>query len=703
MARRVFIASVEGRTTKSAIAIGVLDSLKSSGKRVGIFRPVIADRNRHDWVLDLLIEQSGMQVDPAECIGVSYKEVHENPQQALATIVNRFMEFEKRFDSVLVLGSDFTDVVTPTEFAFNARIATNIAAPLLLVLNGRGSQSGIEQLGQLSPRTPVEVQQVLELALEEIKSEHTSLLGVFVNRAQPGAEGEIREGLVRLVGQSTPVWVIPEQPGLVAPRMSQVQQAVHGQLLFGSPDRLRTEAVDVVVAAMTEIHVLTRLKDDAVVVVPGDRTDVILPLLMADQASNFPNLAGIVLNGGFDLPDVILRLIEGLAPTVPVIASEGGSFDTTMQIVRTRGMLSKSDPDKVTRALELFRANVDASALAELVESSSSTAVTPLLFEHYLFERARANPRTIVLPEGDDDRILKAADEVLRQGIAKLIVLGDPAKISTQAAALGLDLRDAQVWSIADSPHYEPCVAEYQKLRAHKGVTEAQARQTMLDVSYFGTMLVQLGIADGMVSGAAHTTAHTIKPSFEFVKTKPGVGSVSSVFLMSLEDRVLVYGDCAVIPEPTAEQLADIAISSAATARQFNIEPHVAMLSYSTGTSGSGADVEKVRLATELVRQRAPELSVDGPIQYDAAVDAAVAAAKLPGSSVAGKATVFVFPDLNTGNNTYKAVQRTAGAVAIGPVLQGLRKPVNDLSRGALVADIVNTIAITVIQAGAEN
>lgn len=703
MARSVFVASVEGRTFKSAIALGVLDALRSGGKSVGVFRPVIAHRDQHDWVLELLIERSGLPLDYQECIGVSYKEVHEDPQKALSAIVNRFKAFEQRFDSVLVLGSDFTDVVTPTELAFNARIATNIAAPLLLVLNGRGLNSSIEHLGQLNPRSAAEVLQVMELALEEISTEHTELLGVFVNRAEPGAESAISSTLTKTLGEDTPVWVIPEQPELVAPRMSQLQQALDGQVIFGDSGRLATEAIDVIVAAMTEVHVLSRLKPNAVVVVPSDRTDVILPLLMADQASNFPDLAGIVLNGGFELPEVIIRLIEGLNPSVPIITSAGGSFDTTMQIVRTRGKLSKADPDKVSRALQLFQSHVNTSALSNLVASSRSTAVTPLQFEHYLFERARTTPRTIVLPEGDDDRILKAAAEALEQGIAKLIILGDPAKVSAQAAALGVDISAAQVWSIPDSPHYVECVAEYQRLRAHKGVTEEQARATMLDVSYFGTMLVQLGLADGMVSGAAHTTAHTIRPALEFVKTKPGVASVSSVFLMSLEDRVLVYGDCAIIPEPTVEQLADIAISSADTARQFNIEPHVAMLSYSTGTSGSGVEVEKVRLATELVRSRAPGLSIEGPIQYDAAVDAAVAAAKLPESSVAGHATVFVFPDLNTGNNTYKAVQRTAGAVAIGPVLQGLNKPVNDLSRGALVKDIVNTIAITAIQAGANS
>jgi phosphate acetyltransferase len=306
-----------------------------------------------------------------------------------------------------------------------------------------------------------------------------------------------------------------------------------------------------------------------------------------------------------------------------------------------------------------------------------------------------------VLPEGGDDRILRAASIVLERGIARLTLLGDEQAVRGRAASLGLDLAPAAVLGPTDPELRERFGAEYAELRKAKGVTVESALDTVTDVSYFGTMMVHTGLADGMVSGAAHTTAHTIRPAFEIIKTKPGVSVVSSVFLMALSDRVLVYGDCAVIPAPTDTQLADIAISSAATAAQFGIEPRVAMLSYSTGDSGSGADVEKVRAATALVHERAPELLVEGPLQYDAAADAVVAAAKMPGSPVAGRATVFIFPDLNTGNNTYKAVQRSSGAVAIGPVLQGLNKPVNDLSRGALVDDIVNTIAITAIQAQA--
>ena len=328
-----------------------------------------------------------------------------------------------------------------------------------------------------------------------------------------------------------------------------------------------------------------------------------------------------------------------------------------------------------------------------------SAGVTPLMFEHMLIERARDDRRRIVLPEGTDERILRAAEILLRRRVADLTLLGDETEVRGIATQLGVDISGAHLLSPADEELHERFAQEYAKRRAHKGITADQARDVVSDVSYFGTMMVALDLADGMVSGATHTTAETIRPSFELIKTRPGVSIVSSVFLMCLADRVLVYGDCAVNPNPTAEELADIAISSAATAARFGVEPRVAMLSYSTGESGAGAQVERVREATALVRAHSPELSVEGPIQYDAAVDASVARAKLPESAVAGRATVFIFPDLNTGNNTYKAVQRSAGAVAIGPVLQGLRKPVNDLSRGATVADIVNTVAITAIQA----
>ena len=702
MAHSVYVASVEGHTAKSVVALGVLDALTKKYPRVGVFRSVTSGSDDEDAILELLLSNSNSQFPKADCIGVDYREMHQTPEQALGKIVDRFKALEAKCDAVVVLGSDYTDVFSPAEFSFNAKVAANIGVPMILVFNGREVYSTSENLGQAHPRSAQELLSMAELAMQEVKESHTTILAAVVNRADADRPDSIREAVGNALPKEVPVWVVPEDPHLPAPRMSQILEAVSGELLFGSADRLQAEAMDLVVAAMTPEHVLERITEDAVVVVPADRTDVLLTLLMADASATFPKLAGIVLNGGFEIPTQITELINGLKPTIPVITTSGRSFDTTIKVASTRGKITASDLDKVARARQLVVDHIDVNKMLERLASIEIRAITPLLFEYNLALRAKQNQKTIVLPEGGDDRVLQAANEVLQKQIAKLIILGDPTAITARAKELSLDLSAAELIDVHSNQHFEACVSEYVKLRSHKGVTREQAEQKMRDVSYFGTMLVQLGIADGMVSGAAHTTAHTITPSFEFVKTKPGVSSVSSVFLMALEDRVLVYGDCAVIPEPTVEQLADIAISSAQTAREFAIEPHVAMLSYSTGESGSGAEVDRVRAATKLVREREPGLSVEGPIQYDAAVDLAVAKTKLPESTVAGRATVFVFPDLNTGNNTYKAVQRTAGALAIGPILQGLNKPVNDLSRGALVKDIVNTIAITAIQAGSK-
>ena len=338
-------------------------------------------------------------------------------------------------------------------------------------------------------------------------------------------------------------------------------------------------------------------------------------------------------------------------------------------------------------------------AATTLRAAATPTAVTPLAFQADLIERARADRKRIVLPEPDDDRVLQAAAQVLAAGIADITFVGDADYVAKRSGELGLDLSAAQVVSVDDPAYRERYAEEFARLRAKKGVTLEQAREKVTDVSYFGTMMVHMGDADGMVSGAAHTTAHTIVPSFQIIKTAPGVSVVSSIFLMAMKDRVWAFGDCAVNPNPTPEQLADIAVTSARTAAQFGVTPRVAMLSYSTGTSGAGPDVDAVVEATRLAREKAPELAIEGPIQFDAAVDAAVASKKLPGSDVAGKANVFVFPSLEAGNIGYKAVQRSSGALAVGPVLQGLNKPVNDLSRGALVEDIVNTVALTAVQA----
>ncbi|RXZ47209.1 phosphate acetyltransferase [Agromyces binzhouensis] len=708
MAHSIYICSAEGNTGKSTVALGTLDTLSRRATRVGVFRPIARSTEERDYVLELLLAHDGViELGYDDAIGVTYEDVHGDPDAALATIVRRFKAIEARCDVVVVIGSDYTDVGSPTELAFNARIAANLGAPVLLVVGGRVTQGrgASERLGYTDARTPDELAQITELAVEELEREHASLLGVVANRADPYRLDSIVDAVRAASGAagghdaSVSVWAIPEDQYLVAPSMRSVMRAVGGELYAGDPELLEREALGVVVAAMSMENVLAWLTEAAVVVVPGDRSEVLLGVLTAHASATFPSIAGIVLNGGFPVSETVERLIEGLKSGLPIIRTELSSYDTALAITQTRGKLAAESQRKRDTALALFEKHVDGVELLDRLDVARTDVVTPLMFEYGLLARARDARKHIVLPEGYDDRILRAAATLLSRDVADLTILGEEIEVRSRAIGLGLDISRATVLSNHDHVLVYRFADEYQRRRAHKGVTLEQARDTVQDVSYFGTMMVELGLADGMVSGAMHTTAHTIRPAFEIIKTRPGVQVVSSVFLMALADRVLVYGDCAVVPDPTAEQLADIAISSAQTAEQFGIEPRVAMLSYSTGESGSGADVDKVRRATALVRERAPELPVEGPIQYDAAADAAVARTKLPGSSVAGRATVFVFPDLNTGNNTYKAVQRSAGAVAIGPVLQGLRKPVNDLSRGALVQDIVNTVAITAIQA----
>ncbi len=707
MAQSIYITSTEGLSGKSTIVLGVLDALSRSTPRVGVFRAIARSIDERDYVLEMLLDHIGVDLDYEEAVGVTYDDVRNDPDAALSRIVERFKAVEAKCDAVVVVGSDFTDVGSTSELGYNARIAANLGAPVLVVLNGRGHEG--DRLGVSEARTPQQLAQLTALALTDITHQRAELFAVITNRADPdhldeinAAIGEVVRDIPAVDGSreaDVAVWSIPEDVFLVAPAVRDIMLTLGGTLLRGDEALLVREVLDVVVAGMSLNNILPRLTEGAIVIVPADRTEVLLGLLLANSSGTFPSIAGIILNGPFPLPPAVQDLMVGLDSPLPIIQTDLDTYDTALRVMGTRGRLAAGSQRRFDTALALFEQHVDTDEFTRALGLAHSTVVTPLMFEYQLLERARTGRKRIVLPEGGDDRVLKAAATVLARGIADLTILGDEAEVRGRAVELGLDLGAAQVLSPFDPQIVHRFAEEYAELRKHKGITYEKAADTITDVSYFGTMMVHLGLADGMVSGAAHTTAHTIRPAFEIIKTRPGVSVVSSVFLMALADRVLVYGDCAVIPDPTATQLSDIAISSAATARQFGIDPRIAMLSYSTGESGSGEDVDKVREATAFVRERAPELLVEGPIQYDAAADAAVAKAKMPDSAVAGRATVFVFPDLNTGNNTYKAVQRSAGAVAMGPVLQGLNKPINDLSRGALVEDIVNTIAITAIQA----
>lgn len=681
----IYIASPEGDTGKSTVALGILHRLTAMVPRAGVFRPITRRENR-DYILELLLAHSNAGLTYDECVGVTYQQLHADPDGAIADIVDRYHEVAARCDAVVIVGSDYTDVASPTELSVNARIAANLGAPVLLSVRARD-------------RSPKEVAEVIELCLAELATQHAHTAAVVANRADPAELDAVAEACANLGPR---VYVIPEEPLLVAPTVGDLSQAVDGVLVHGDDSLLGREVMGVLVAGMTAEHCLERLTEGVAVITPGDRSDVVLAVTSAHAAEGFPSLSAIILNGGLPLHRSIAELVTGLGLRLPIIATDLGTFETASAVAGTRGRVTAASQRKIDTAIALMERYVDIDELQDRLSLPIPTVTTPQMFTYQLMERAGADRKRIVLPEGDDDRILRAAGRLLLRGVADLTILGDEAQVRSRAAELGVDLSKAVVLNPRTSDLCDEFAAQYATLRKSKGVTVEQARETMHDVSYFGTMLVHNGIVDGMVSGAAHTTAHTVRPAFEIIKTQPDVSTVSSIFLMCLADRVLAYGDCAIVPDPTAEQLADIAISSARTAAQFGIDPRVAMLSYSTGDSGSGSGVEKVRTATELVRTRAPELLVEGPIQYDAAVDATVAAAKMPGSEVAGRATVLIFPDLNTGNNTYKAVQRSAGAIAIGPVLQGLNKPVNDLSRGALVEDIVNTVAITAIQAQGE-
>ena len=687
MSRSVYVASPEGLTGKSAVALGLLDALTREVGSVGVFRPLTTTGSKSedlDLTVDLLVNQPGILQSYDEAIGVTYDAARQDADEALHVIVERFGRLTDRFDVILVVGSDYTDVTSGTELSFNAKIVANLGSPVVLVVHGR-------------QRTPEQIHAAAASGIAELRANHARTVAVIANRVDHDAVEAIRVELAELGDVVTAA--IPESPLLSAPTFRTLVEAADGELALGSEAWMDREALSVIVAAMSLPHVLDRLLPDVAVIAPSDRTDLLPGLMLAHQSGTVPTLSGILLTGGYEIPESIRRLSEGVQQDLPIAMTDLGTFTTAERLMRVRGPITKESKRKIENARRVFAEQVDQAALLAAINVSASDVRTPLMFEYQLMERARANRQRIVLPESEDDRILAAAAILLRRGVANLILLGDETKVRARASVLGLDLDDASIVSSLDPALVEKFAGAYADARAHKGMTLERAREVVTDISYFGTMMVHLGMADGMVSGAVNTTAHTIRPALEFIKTKPGVSTVSSVFLMCLADRVLAYGDCAVIPEPTVDQLADIAVSSAETARQFGIEPRVAMLSYSTGTSGSGVDVEKVRAATELVRQRAPELLLEGPIQYDAAVDPEVARTKLPNSAVAGRATVFIFPDLNTGNNTYKAVQRSAHAIAIGPVLQGLRKPVNDLSRGALVDDIVNTVAITAVQA----
>ncbi len=688
VAGAVYLTAMGPASGKSIVALGLVELLSRRVSRVGFYRPIVQGLPDND--LELIRSQYDL---PDERCGHAFTAAERAraggaTQAGMVRIVERFKRIEAESDFVVVEGTDFTGASSPVELEVNARISQHLGIPIVAVVDGHRC-------------TADDIVERIAVGRDSLGDD--AIVAIIVNRVDPSVIDQLDDGLAG-IDLRDPVWAIPEEPTLRRPSLEQLRAALGAELVAGDPDDLPRPVGHVKVAAMTVPNVLDHLEDGTVLIVPGDRPDVILAAVMTRSSSAYPSVSGVVLSGGLRPDPRVVALIDSLSggTSMPLLAVEADTFDTTIAVNNVEGAITGGDRRKIDVALGHFEAHVDLEALEHRIEIGRSEVMTPVMFQYELIERARAARAHIVLPEGSDDRILQAADRIRRRKVCELTLLGQPDEVRARIAELGLALDDVEVVDPLTDPLLERFGKRYFELRGHKGINLERAHDIMTDVSYFGTMMVKEGVVDGMVSGAVHTTAHTIRPSLEFVKTKPGTSIVSSVFLMLLADRVLVYGDCAVNPDPNAEQLADIAISSADTAAMFGIEPRVAMLSWSTGGSGGGADVDKVRTATELVRERRPDLKVDGPIQYDAAVDLDVARSKMPGSTVAGNATVFVFPDLNTGNNTYKAVQRSADAVAVGPVLQGLNQPVNDLSRGATVTDIVNTIAITAVQVGAD-
>ncbi len=694
MNKAVYITTTEAKSGKSLISIGLMQMLLGKTAKVGYFRPIIADYEdgKVDNHINTLISYFNLELGYNEAYAFTRNEVihkkNENKDdEIIRKIIDKYKAIEDRFDFILVEGTDFSGEGSIIEWDINALIAKNLGIPTIIITNG-------------VDKTITELSNYLYMAYDSFKEKGVEVLMVTANKVLPERIAEVKKALKEKFPKNVITNVIPLNTTLANPTVKEIVEELDGTVLFGK-SYINNQAGTFSVGAMQLRHYLTHLKENSLVITPGDRADLILGALQANISVNYPAISGIILTGGLIPEASIVKLIEGLSDVVPIISVKEGTYAITNKIGAIKPQIYAKNITKITASIHDFEKFTPVDTLAERLITFKAEGITPRMFQYNLLKRAQSNKKHIVLPEGTDKRVLLATKQLIDSKVVDITLLGDKKQIENKLNQfdIELDITKISIINPTESSLFEDYAQTLFELRKHKNVNLAMATDLMEDVSYFGTMMVHKGHADGMVSGAVHTTQHTIRPALQFIKTKPGVSVVSSVFFMCLDDRVSVYGDCAINPNPTAEQLAEIAISSAKTSLAFNIEPKIAMLSYSSGTSGMGEDVERVRKATELVKELRPDLKVEGPIQYDAAVDMNIGKSKLPDSEVAGQASVFIFPDLNTGNNTYKAVQRETKALAIGPILQGLNKPVNDLSRGCTTDDIYNTVIMTAIQA----
>ena len=686
----LYIASMEPASGKLLVTMGMMEILSRHIERLGFFRPVIDGKQETDNDINLIRGKYCPDMDYADCYGFKADEVKTMVSEGrikdfYKELVIKLSSLQQRFDFVLCEGLNNSGFLSSFDNDINLELAKHLGCPFIGVISGVG----------LDAR---DIHEEIKITKDTIDGAGCTHFATFVNRLSKGAHNSLELDDLHLT-MSPPVFLLHEEEELDKPTLADMRKGLNSDIILGSKKDLYRPVKQFKIATMTVEHFLNYIQDGDLIIVGGDRAVILLASVSTLSSPNYPNISGILLTGGFTPKKNMLRLLEGMEVPVPILSVPQGTYVATKRAESIPVEITPDNKRKIARGLGLFETHIDTSTHIKQMEISVSTSVTPIMFEHRLFARAKAIKMNIVLPEASDERVLRAADILLSRNVVDITLLGNPTEIGLSCAALGLNLKRATIIDPVQSDHLEDYTATLFDLRKHKGLTLEAAADAMLDVSYFATMMVHKGHADGMVSGAIHTTGDTIRPALQIIRTSPGISVVSSVFIMCLDTKVLVYGDCAVNPDPNAAQLAEICISSAQTAKMFGVEPRIAMLSYSTGGSGKGKDVDKVREATAIAQQKRPDLLIEGPIQYDAAISPDVAKTKLPDSKVAGKATVFIFPDLNTGNNTYKAVQRSSGAVAIGPILQGLNKPVNDLSRGCLVADIVNTVAITAVQA----
>lgn len=694
MSKAIYIATSDHNSGKSIITLGLMSILIGKTAKVGYFRPIIEDfvDGEVDNHIETVLSHYNLDIKIEDAYAITKSKLIKKKNkgkigEVLDLIIEKYKKLEERFDFVLVEGTSFTGEGTSIELDTNVLIAKNLGIPTMIIGSGIG-------------KTLDELVDSLSLVYNSFKVKEVEVLSVFANKVQPENIELVRKGLQKSLPEDVLINVIPLISSLNNPTMQEIVNQLDAKVLFGDA-YLNNEIGHYSVGAMQLHNYLVHLNDNALVITPGDRSDIILGALQANESANYPTISGIILTGNIIPEESILKLIEGLSAIVPIIAVDGGTYHITNKIGAIKSEIYANNTHKIETSITTFEKYVEVEPLSERLITFVPEGMTPKMFQYNMVKRAKQHRKHIVLPEGNDDRIIIAASRLLDMDVVDISIIGDKKQIESKVTELALtfDFSKVNIINPKESELYEDYANTYYELRKAKNVSITMARDLMEDVSYFGTMMVYKGHADGMVSGAAHTTQHTILPALQFIKTKPNSSVVSSVFFMCLEDRVSVFGDCAINPNPTAEQLAEIAISSAESSSAFGIEPKIAMLSYSSGSSGKGDEVDKVRTATEIVKQKRPDLKIEGPIQYDAAVDRAVGKSKMPDSEVAGQASVLIFPDLNTGNNTYKAVQRETGALAIGPMLQGLNKPVNDLSRGCTVDDIINTVVITAIQA----